>query len=77
MARQRAEKRPRTVEMDIMRARWRMASLRMARETVRTSWIADAPVGMMFIFATEVPVLLSQREKGFTLEDGHKLMKIM
>jgi hypothetical protein len=77
IARQSALKPPRTVAMDMTRARCRIASLRMARETVSTSWMAEAPVGMMLIFETERPCDLSQIENGFTLLDGQRLMKIM
>ena len=49
IARQRAAKPPRSVLIDIIRARCRIASEMMANDTVKTSWMAELPVGMMFL----------------------------
>ena len=49
IARQRAAKPPRSVLIDIIRARCRIASEMMANDTVKTSWMAELPVGMIFL----------------------------
>jgi hypothetical protein len=48
IARQREEKRPKKVEMDITNGRFRRKSLSMAKIIVVTSWIALPPVGIIF-----------------------------
>ena len=70
-----------------------MASEIMANDTVKTSWMAELPVGMMFleesaddhvcgrriltILDTGRPSALSQSENGLTLPEGLMLMKMM
>lgn len=49
IARHKAANPPRNVLMDMMRARCRMASEMMARETVKTNCIAELAVGMIFL----------------------------
>ena len=49
IAKHKAANPPRSVLIDIIRARCRMASEMMAKETVKTSWMAELAVGMMFL----------------------------
>lgn len=64
-------KKPQKVETDIKAGRLRQWSERMAERTVRTSCTAAWEVGMTFMSSMEYfPVALSQRVKGWTLEEG-------